>query len=445
MVRKNFLTTLFTMAIIVAGSIAAFAQTGAPVGGQVVLEADGKSTPVAGALVEVYRVDIKSKFPADKTDKTDKKGNFKFAGLPFGAVFALSISGPGISPTIFPNVRAGNEALVIKVGPGNGNVLSEEEVRRQLAAGATTQPGQQESAEQKKAREEEEKRIAEIKSKNSKIEEINKIVAESMTAGNKAFEAKDYNAAITNYDAGYNADPNYVGSAPAFLNNKAAALINRGTDSFNKSVPKEVDSATKASLRESAKQDFDEAVAASNKALEILRTAVAEPSQAAGLEAAKMQGLVNRKNAFRIMAQTGVNRTRGQEAATAFAEYLAVETDAAKKSKAQMDLALTLQDSDEFDAAAAEFQKILAADANNVDAIVGLGLTMVTIGYVTMDTDQAKGKAQLQEAANLLQRFVDLAPDTHKLKQSALDSIAQLKDIVTPQKTKPTTTTKKKN
>lgn len=441
MVRKVFINSLLTIVFTAAATVAALAQ-GAPVGGQVLLVGgDGTTTPVAGALVEVFRIDIKTKFPSDKTDK---KGYFKFASLPYGGNFALSVSGPGISPMIFPNVKAGKEDIVVKVSAGDGKVLTEDEVRKQVASGSTGQT-QGESEADKKAREEQQKKIDEIKAKNAKIEETNKVVADAMKAGNAAFDAKDYNTAIAKYDEGYKADPTYLGSAPAFLNNKGSALIQRATDTFNKSIGKEIDAATKASLKESARNDYNEAVTVSDKALELLKTATVEPGEQATMESRKMQSLVNRKNAYRLMAQTGLNMERGKEALVAFQEYLAAETDATKKAKGQLDLAQTMQDSQEFDLAIEEFDKILATDPNNVDALVGRGLCLVTVGYVTMDSDATKGKAQLQDAANTLQKFVDLAPDGHKFKQSALDSINELKQIVTPQKSNTKTTTKKRN
>src|SRR5215211_4165562 len=126
MFRKNYLIGFLTIALFLIGSTAAFAQTTAAVRGRVEIKgADGKGTPVAGALVEVYRIDVKSKFP---TDTTDKKGVFSFAGLPYGAVFVLSVSGPGIGPEIIPNIKAGMENLVINVLPGDGKKWTEEEV-----------------------------------------------------------------------------------------------------------------------------------------------------------------------------------------------------------------------------------------------------------------------------------------------------------------------------
>ena len=48
-------------------------------------------------------------------------------------------------------------------------------------------------------------------------------------------------------------------------------------------------------------------------------------------------------------------------------------------------------------------------------------------------------KTKFQEAANYLQHFVDVAPDTHKFKSSAKDILAALKSTenVVPEKTAP--------
>jgi tetratricopeptide (TPR) repeat protein len=443
MFRKNYLISFLTIALFLIGSVAAFGQT-APVRGRVEMKgADGKMTPIQGALVEVYRVDIKSKFPSDTTDK---KGAFNFAGLPLGAVFVLSISGPGIGPEIIPNVKAGAENVVINVLAGDGKKWTEEEVRQALAnpANSTTQTAEL-TAEQKKQKEEYDKKVADITNKNKKIDDANKIVNASVKEGGAAFDAKNYDLAIAKFDEGYKADPDFAGTAPVLLNNKSLALISRGTDNYNKSV--KADDASKAGLKDAAKKDFQEAAVSSERALEILKAATAsDPAVQKNYDANKFTALTNRKTAYRLMSQTGVDREKGKEALVAFQEYIAVEPDAAKKSKAELDLALTLQDSNEFELAVTEFEKILAADPNNVDALVGIGLSMVNVGYINLDTDAAKGKAQLQEAANYLQKFVDLAPDTHKFKQDAKDTIASLKEQqkVAPQKGK-TTTTKKKN
>jgi hypothetical protein len=105
MFRKDYFKLILALALIVIGGSVIFAQT-APVSGKVELQkADGTKVPVQGALVEVYRVDIKSTMPSDKTDK---KGNFSFAGLPLGATFVLSVSAPGAKPGYLQNVKPGS-------------------------------------------------------------------------------------------------------------------------------------------------------------------------------------------------------------------------------------------------------------------------------------------------------------------------------------------------
>jgi tetratricopeptide (TPR) repeat protein len=441
MFRKNYFTSFLTIALFLMGGIAVFAQS-APVGGRVEMkDADGKVTPVAGALVEVFRTDVKQKSPSATTDK---KGNFRFAGLPLGT-FILSVSGPGIAPELVPNVKAGMNDLTINVTAGDGKRWSEEEVRQGVAAASSQTQTAELTPEQKKAEAERQKQIADITAKNEKAKKTNEVVNQVLQEGNKAYDAKNYDLAIVKYEEGYQADTEFAGSAPVLLNNKALVLITRGTETYNKSIK---DPANKAAGMAAVKKDLTEAVEASDRSLEILKAATStDPGMQKNLEANKIGAITNRKNAYRLMAQTGVERTKGKEAQAAFEEYLAVETDPAKKAKAQLDLALTMQDSNEFGLAVVEFEKILANDPNNVDALAGIGLSLVNIGYVSLDSDAAKGKDQLQQGANYLQKFVDSAPDTHKLKDEMKVIIASLKEEqkVVPQKGKTTTTTKKKN
>lgn len=80
------------------------------------------------------------------------------------------------------------------------------------------------TAEQKKAQAEFEKQKADIENKNKKIESENAIISQALKDGNAAFNAKDWDLAITKYTEGIAASPNFAGSAPVLLNNKGAAL-----------------------------------------------------------------------------------------------------------------------------------------------------------------------------------------------------------------------------
>lgn len=269
------------------------------------------------------------------------------------------------------------------------------------------------------------------KSVNDQISESNEKINQALQEGGKAYSEKNYDLAIKKFEEGFNAAPTFPGSAPVFLNNKALALIGRGTEAYNKSV--KADATAKATAKESAKKDFEEAVLASENALEILKNAVTDfVNVQKSFEANTLLAFTNRKNAYRLLAQTGAERTKGKTALNVFREYMAVETDPAKKAKAQLELALTLQDSDEFELAVVEFQKILETDANNVDALAGIGLNLVNVGYANQDLE--KGKEQLKEAAKYLQQYVVLAPETHKFKQEAEGIIESLKDSANPSK-----------
>jgi len=120
MLHKNYFTFLLAVALFFLGSAAVFAQT-APVRGKVVIKkADGTVVPVADAVIDVYRTDITGKFPSAKTNK---KGEFSFAGFPAGARVALAVSAPGVRADIYPDIKGGDENLTLTVTEGEANSL----------------------------------------------------------------------------------------------------------------------------------------------------------------------------------------------------------------------------------------------------------------------------------------------------------------------------------
>lgn len=467
MLSKKYFASTAAALLVFLGGTAVFAQTG-PVRGKVELrKADGTTEPVAGAKIDVYRTDAKGKAPSAKTNK---KGEFAFAGLPYGQKFVFVVSGEKIAPGMQPNITAGAENVVITVSEGDGKVLTESEVRASLSgntpsnntsANAATTPAtatpaatpapadnQQSAAsnmspeelkkaqeEAKKAQAEYEKKKAEVEASNKKITESNTVIKASLDEGNKAFDAKNYDLAVSKYDEGINASPDFIGSAPVLLNNKATVLVVRATNNYNTAV--KAGGEAKTAAMPGIKKDYEDAAASASKALEILKTAPAGDPNQKNYDAQKATALLQRKEAYRLMVKTGADRTKGKETATAFEEYLASETDPKKKADTQLAFAEALQDTNEFDQAATEFEKVLAADPNNVDALVGAGLSLVNVGYVSGD------KTKFQQAANYLQKFDDLAPATHRYKADAKGIIETLKNEqkVTPQKV----TTKKKS
>jgi tetratricopeptide (TPR) repeat protein len=118
--------------------------------------------------------------------------------------------------------------------------------------------------------------------------------------------------------------------------------------------------------------------------------------------------------------------TQAPAGIAAFKDYIAIETDPAKKLKAQLDLADMLLTTGASDQALAAYQEILATSPDNADALFGAGMAL----YGQQD------KARYQEAANYLQKYVDKAPAGHQYKDEAKQILDFMKENenVTPDK-----------
>jgi tetratricopeptide (TPR) repeat protein len=440
MYRKNIIVSLLAAVMILAGSFAAYAQT-APVRGKVELKkADGTTVPVADAVVEAYRTDVsRGKMPPSKTDK---KGFFNFAGFPLGQTFVIVVSAPGIRTEYFPNVRAGAENIVITAFEGDGKKPTEEEVRQALA-NVSTQPQQSRelTAEQKKQQAEFEKQRAEIEAKNKKIESSTAIIKASLDEGGKAFEAKNYDLAIAKFEEGYNADPEFAGTAPVLLNNKSLALLRRAIDKYNQ-IPKDATPTARLEALAPVKKDLMDVVDAATKSLTILGTATSTDANVQkGYDANKAGAYANRVEAYRLLFRTKADVSVGADAVKALQEYEAVETDAAKKAKVQLGLADAIREAGDMEGhSIAIYRRVLEAAPENTDALAGLGLSLFNAGVM------AQNKEQMQEGLNIMQRFADTAPDTHPLKVSVREAVDYLKtqEKLTPQKTTRPAATKKR-
>ena len=421
--RRFLSLSILTCAILVLSSAVASAQTGQLRGSVKLIGADGQASPVAGASIDVYRTDISGEYHT----KSDKKGEWVFAGLPFVGTYVVSISAPGAQPNAKSGVKAGREIPVdVVLAPGDGRKLSRDEaIAVSAGGGAGTNGGGVSEADKAKAAEIA-KKNAEVNAENEKIKNANQVISDAFKNGNAALMAKKYDEAIAQYDTGINADPDHPG-IPSLLTNKSAALRTRAVDKYNAAIQSKDEAAKTAGL-EAAKADFKAAADAANRAVELLNKQPAAPDPEAQKQTAssKYFALSARAESMRLFV-TKVDPTQADAGATAFQEYMAVETDPAKKAKAQYDLAQMLLDSGSADKAIVEFQKILAQNPDDPDANLGIGLALFSTG----------DKAKFQEAANYLQKFVDKAPDTHKFKNDAKAVLAELKSTenVVPEKT----------
>jgi tetratricopeptide (TPR) repeat protein len=437
MYRKNLLTSLFIVSLIFAGSIAVSAQTFIVRGSVKVRQADGTTVPVPKAVIDTYRTDMNAKGP---TATANAKGDFSIAGMFFGGTYMLVASGPGAAPKIIPNVKGSNQIeydFVLETG--DGTRMTQEQAFTMFKGGETSGPSNtggdvKPSAEQIKAREDYEKKKAEYEAEKSKVENINKTVDRAFKDGNAAYAAKNYDLAITTYDEGINADPNFVGSAAPLLNNKATSLNQRGGDRYNKSVKE-----NNNELKAQAKEDLANAYNAAKRSYELATSpeALADPKLAPSLVKHKYDALNYMAEALRLMTSSQLDTTRGEEITKVYTELMSVETVPEKKKVEQVNFANLLMTTGDFETSDKEFLKVLAEEPDNVDALAGHGLCLIVLA--------GDDKAKLQEGLNVLQHFVDVAPDTHKFKASSITTIEGYKNDqkMVPQKT-PKTTPKKK-
>ena len=424
---KYFVIALAITILLLVNAVVASAQVGQLRGSVKLVGADGQPAPVGGAVIDVFRTDLAAEYHT----KSDKKGEWVFAGLPFVGTYIVSVSAPGAQPNAKGNVKAGREIPVdVVLLPGDGKRLTLEEAKAAIAAGSPAGSSGTESAADKAKREELLNKNKEIAESNKKVENVNKIITDAYLAGNTAYAAKNYDEAIKQYDIGIAADPEHPG-IPDVLINKAQALKARGVDRYNEALKvKETDARTAA--LENAKTDFKASAEAANKAATQLKALppATDPAAQKNQTQRLYSALAVRAEANRLFV-TKVDPSQAEAGAAAFDDYIAVETDPAKKSKAQMDKAQMLFDAGSSDKAIVEFKKILETQADNVDALYGMGIAEISIGYANSD------KVKLQEGVNYLQQFVDKAPDTHRFKSEAKATLAELKSTenVVPEKT----------
>lgn len=428
MFRRYLLPLLASIAFVFSTSLLVSAQNGQLRGHVTLKQADGTIVPAADAIVDVFRMDL----PGDFNLKTNKKGEFVHAGLPFQGTYIISVSMPGAQPYYLPNVKAGrDEDYKIELATGDGRRLTRADIKTLMARTPGAAPGGTKvSSEDKAKREELIKKNTEIEASNKKAEASNATIDRTFKAGNEALKAKNYDLAITQFDEGLSADPDHPG-APALLTNKTVALTARGVDKYNTAV-RAADDAAKIAGIESAKKDWREASEASAKAVTMLK-AMPAPSDAAAANNAKTNlyfALMTRADAMRLFVPK-VDQSKADAGVTAYQEYIAAEGDPVKKSKAEHDLAQMLFDANVFDRALSEYQKILEANPDDLNALLRAGQALFNIGAINTD------KTKYQEAANYLARFVEKAPDTDPLKADAKAILEALKDQenVKPEKT----------
>jgi tetratricopeptide (TPR) repeat protein len=427
MFRKNYFNVFCTALVLLVAGTAALAQNG-PVRGIVKLQkADGTVTPVADAIVEAYRTDIdRGKMPPAKTNK---RGEFNFVAFPLGQRYVLAVSGPGIGPRIEPDVKAGMENIVFVVNEGDGRKLTEAEAR-EAAKGAMAAPAGGTSEADKKAQAELAAKNAEIMKKNEKLQADDETARRANTEGKAALAAKDWNLAIAKFDEGIAAVPDYVGSTPILIAGKMIALKSRGFDLYVQGA-KATEASAKIEKYNAAKKEFLAALAAYTQAADIVKKDTSTDPKDQALRKSIMNDLyLTAIEVHRLMAVAQVDTTHTAEAEALINEYLAQETDAAKKIKIQTVLGDIMRSAGEFDKAIAAYKGVLETAPDNSEVMASLGLSLVAQG-TSVDPPN---RDQLQEGLNYMQKYADTvailptdSPSVQEFKKSVKDTVEYLK------------------
>ena len=433
MFHKYFLPALASIALIASISIVASAQSAQLRGHVTMRQADGTVVPAAGAVVDVYRTDIAT---GKISTKTDKKGDFIYAALPYIGDYIVAFSMAGAQSSYLHGVNVKSERVYeMELTPGDGKPLTLADIKTAMAATpAAASSGAKESAEDKAKRAELIKKNAEIDASNKKIQAADEIIQRTFKAGNEAFNAKNYDLAIAQYEEGLAADPEHPAAAQ-LLANKTVALRRRAEDRYNAAI-KSTDTAAKAAGFEAARNDWRQASETSTKVVALLRAkpAPSDATEATTVKDNMYRALQSRAEAMRMFV-TKVDPSQADAGLIAYQEYMAVELEPARKAKVQFEAAQMLLDAGAGDKAFVEFQKVLASSPDNPDANLGAGLSLFSSG----------DKSKYAQAANYLQHFVDLVPDDNKDKADVKATLAYLKETenVVPDKTTPVRRTRK--
>jgi tetratricopeptide (TPR) repeat protein len=387
-------------------SISAFAQTG-PIEGTVKVKAeDGTLKPVAGALIDIYRTDIKGHWEV----KTDKAGHYIRLGMPLVGSYIVVASGPGIQPTWVNGVKITQSPVVdVVANPGDGARLTFEQVMagiNQAKSGppaAATQPAVS-AADKAKM----EAAAKDYESKKKERDELQGQLNEAIKHFNQAGELKQANnlqGALSEYKLATNVDPSKDKAFVEVAHKANASLAEThyliGADIFNqnrKAVPE-------------AKPHFEEGVKAIKKAISI---AANDPNPNINNDLIVYYNILSKN--YKLLVQF-YQVTDGLEEVMQLLDK-AEALDPSNKTKWLITKGELYRLSYKNDEAVAAFKKVLEADANNADAFYGLGLTLVSSGE----------KEKLQEAANYLADFVAKAPANDPRVSEVKDSLQALKN-----------------
>ena len=386
--KRTALLAALTMLL----ALAASAQT-AQIEGTIKLKAaDGSAKPLPGAQVDIYRTDIKGSYPV----KADKNGRYIRLGIPVQGTYIFVVSGPGAAPTWQTGIKVSQvPVLDFTLDPGDGTVPTYEQVLASMKGGggnpSATAPtvSAADRAKAEAANKERAEKNKETQALQASLDEAIK----HFKAGADLKTANNYEGAIAEFEQAAAVDP---GKHKAFVEvaHKSNAQLAEthyqlGADLFNKKQ------------KDVAKTHFQKGYESAKRAIAFGTQVPATDDANINNELLVYYGILA-KNAG-LLVEMYSDTTVIDDTVKAIDQAETLDTPA-NKGKWDVMKAKLYFNSGRTDEATAAYKAILQADPNNVDALFGLGLTLVATGE----------KAKVQEGANYLADFVAKAPPTDK-------------------------------
>jgi tetratricopeptide (TPR) repeat protein len=390
-----------------AFTASAFAQVGR-IEGDIVKR--GTTEGIPGAEVVIERTDIKGSYPV----KTDKKGHYLHAGVPYVGTYTIMVSAPGFAPAFVGGIKPGGvppEGIKIEMDPGDGSKLTMDMIKRG-GGGNAPAPGakQPTAAEIKKQQEEYEKAKAANEKNKADFENMKKFFESGIAKQN----AKDYPGAIADFNEAVKLDA----EQKAIWANLGLALFNQGVTNYNDSIKGD------AAKKDVAKQNFTDAMGAADKALALVEKDMADPAKAQAAKKEKTTYLKIKGDAANLLA-TKISAAEHTDAAVkSYQEAATLAETPADKISFQIKVAHVYREVFKNEEAAAAYKAVLEADPDNIESFYGLGLVY------------SATEPTWQDSANNFQKFIDRAPATDPRVNEAKTVIAALiqgnKNLVVP-------------
>jgi len=314
-------------------------------------------------------------------------------------VRGVVLAGVVVVGTVFVSARFGAQA---KAQP------------QQPTTQAKAQPQQPTAQPQQAKAQTQQATVAEAEAANKKLEADNAKVALDFKTGNTYLQAGQFAESITAFRAGLQTRAD----EPALLTNLSEALRRRGLKHWSDGA-KAVEPESKTRSQDLAKKDWLEAAVQAQKALLAIKQRESSLPRQPIDPQTKLGAAATRATAMRLVA-TRVDRSQVDASWQAYAENIALENDAGRKSKLKGEALQMLFEAEANAQAIVRSRALLKEEPEHLDAQRVLGLALFT------STD----KTMFREAAGLLQNYLDKAPETDPWKEPTREAFAFLKTMM---------------